>query len=184
MASVSFSSTIGGDNSTVTDDADLSTGLKKGGATTRFVPALAQIVAIAQWLVTWVGTQITTINAAVTSAAGYASTAVNSSTTQATTTTSITPASGAIAFTLAQTGKAFGLGQWVNVASAAALSTKWLLGQITAFNSGTGAMTVTVPAGFFTGAAFTDGIVTVSAPPGQTDVPNTRNVSTIGLATG
>lgn len=51
MASVTFSSTVGGNNSTVTDDANATTGLAGGGHRTRFVPALAQIVAIAQYVV-------------------------------------------------------------------------------------------------------------------------------------
>lgn len=50
MASVTFSSAIGGDNSVVTDDNNASTGLGNGGHRTRFVPALAQIVAIATYI--------------------------------------------------------------------------------------------------------------------------------------
>lgn len=42
--------TVGGDGSTTTDDADLTTGLANGGHRTRFVPALAQIVAIGVWV--------------------------------------------------------------------------------------------------------------------------------------
>lgn len=47
MASVNFDSTVGGDGSTVSDGTDPTTGLDGGGWRTRFVPALAQIVAIA-----------------------------------------------------------------------------------------------------------------------------------------
>ena len=47
MASVTFSPTVGGDGSVVTDDASATTGLANGGHRTRFVPALAQMVAVA-----------------------------------------------------------------------------------------------------------------------------------------
>jgi hypothetical protein len=47
MASVTFSTTVGGDGSTVTDDSNAGTGLAAGGHRTRFVPALAQAVAVA-----------------------------------------------------------------------------------------------------------------------------------------
>lgn len=47
MASVYFDPELGGDGSTVTDDADPSTGLANGGHRARFVPALSQAVAMA-----------------------------------------------------------------------------------------------------------------------------------------
>lgn len=47
MASVTFDPALGGDGSTVTDDADPTTGLANGGHRTRFVPALAQAVVMA-----------------------------------------------------------------------------------------------------------------------------------------
>lgn len=47
MSSVTFSTTVGGDGSTVTDDTSPTTGLDGGGHRTRFVPALAQVVAVA-----------------------------------------------------------------------------------------------------------------------------------------
>jgi len=52
MASVTFNEDIGGDGSTVTDDGNASTGLAQDGHRTRFVPALAQIVAVASWVKT------------------------------------------------------------------------------------------------------------------------------------
>ena len=48
MASVTFPLPLGGDGSTVTDDADPVTGLAGGGHRDRFVPALSQTVAMAQ----------------------------------------------------------------------------------------------------------------------------------------
>jgi hypothetical protein len=47
-------------------------------------------------------------------------------------------------FTLQQTGKAFVVGQWVNITSSANPSTAWMAGAITAFNAGSGSMTVNV----------------------------------------
>lgn len=51
MASVKFPVAVGGDDSTVTDDANPLTGLDGGGHRKRFVPALTQIVNIANWIV-------------------------------------------------------------------------------------------------------------------------------------
>jgi hypothetical protein len=143
---------VGGDGSTVTDDTNATTGLDAGGHRTRFVPALAQVVAVAQNAVT-----------SATSAAGYAASALGAPGTNATTTTSITPAAGSISFTLAQTGKLYSLGQTVVVASAAAPTTKYVQGQISAFTSGSGAMTIVVAAGAYLGTAFSDGVVSLSA---------------------
>lgn len=41
---------VGGDGSTTTDDRDPATGLDAGGWKTRFIPALAQVVGIANWV--------------------------------------------------------------------------------------------------------------------------------------
>jgi hypothetical protein len=54
MSSVFFDPEIGGDGSTVSDDADPNTGLRNYGWTTRFIPALAQLVAVATWTQDWV----------------------------------------------------------------------------------------------------------------------------------
>lgn len=51
MTATTFPSSVGGDNSTVSDDNNATTGLGNGGHRTRFVPALGQIVAIAQFVV-------------------------------------------------------------------------------------------------------------------------------------
>jgi hypothetical protein len=48
MSSVTFLTSLGGDGSTVTDDSSPTTGLDDGGHITRFVPALAQTVVMAQ----------------------------------------------------------------------------------------------------------------------------------------
>lgn len=96
-------------------------------------------------------------------AVAAASSAINSPATYATSTSSITPAIGANAFTLAQTGKAFVVGQFVTVADSSSPSTKFFNGPITAFNSGTGAITVDarVVVGTSSGSSW---VITASAP--------------------
>jgi hypothetical protein len=49
--SVTFSTSVGGDGSTVTDDDNPTTGLDNDGHVERFVPALAQVVAVASFVV-------------------------------------------------------------------------------------------------------------------------------------
>lgn len=73
-----------------------------------------------------------------------ATTAVNAPGTQATSTSTKTPAIGSWSLTLAQTGKTFTLGQWVSISSIAGPTSNWMVGAITAFTSSTGAMTVNV----------------------------------------
>lgn len=51
MASVTFPPEVGGSGLTVTDDVNPTTGLANGGHRARFVPALAQVVAVAQHVV-------------------------------------------------------------------------------------------------------------------------------------
>jgi hypothetical protein len=137
MASVYFDPAVGGDGSTVTDDANPTTGLANGGHRTRFVPALSQVVAVAGNTVTKASEALASANASAASAA----TALNAPGTQATSTTSLAIGLGSRSLTLAQTGKAFVVGQYVEIVNS---TTGWMVGLITAFTSGTGAMTVTV----------------------------------------
>lgn len=122
MASVTFPVNLGGNGSTVTDDSNTSTGLANGGHRTRFVPALSQFVAIAQ--------TVTTI--------GQSS--VNASTNGGTSTTSLSVGTGSKSLTT-QTAKTWFIGQFVIIANTAA-PTNYMIGQITAYDSGTGALTV------------------------------------------
>lgn len=172
MASVFFDPAVGGDASSVSDDSSPTTGLDNGGHRTRFVPALAQIVAIAQNVV-----------AKAAAAAASAASALNAPGTNATSTSSLTIGTGAISLTLAQTGKAFSVGQTALLARTSAPATTAMWGIITAFNSGTGAMTVQVPTGQTLGSGtFTDWTVSLTAS--GTGVGTNRQVATSGLATG
>ncbi|MEY4473328.1 MAG: hypothetical protein RL671_1632 [Pseudomonadota bacterium] len=101
------------------------------------------------------------VNGYASNAAASAATATNAPGTSATSTTSLAIGTGAKSLTV-QTGKAFVVGQWVTITSTATPA-NWMHGQITAYTSGTGALTVTAAAvgGSGTYAAWTIGL---SAP--------------------
>lgn len=80
MSSVTFSTTVGGDGSTVTDDDDATTGLRNGGWRTRFVPALTQEVAVAANAVASATAALSSKNAAASSASAASSSASAAST--------------------------------------------------------------------------------------------------------
>lgn len=122
--SATFPLALGGDGSTVTDDGNSATGLDNGGHRTRFVPALGQMLAVAQF--------VTNLSTNVYSAPG----------TNATSTTSLTVAPGAQSLVV-QTGKSLFAGQAVVVAYSAVPSTQ-MIGTITSYNSATGALVVNV----------------------------------------
>lgn len=92
-----------------------------------------------------------------------ANAAVNAPGTSATSTTSLSVGSGARSPTLAQTGKDFAVGQPVRIARTSAASTTWMQGIVTAFNSGTGAMTVAVSTFAGTGT-HTDWTISLTGP--------------------
>ena len=190
MASVTFPTSLGGDGSTVTDDANPSTGLANGGHRTRFVPALSQTVicmqggiadaqaevanaaaqvALAAGQVTLAANQVTLATTQANNAAGSASaaaasaaSAVNSPGTNATSTSSVAIGTGSKTLTV-QTGKNFVLGQPVMIARTSAPGTTWMAGNITAYNSGTGSLTVNVV--WIAGSGtFTDWTISLAAP--------------------
>jgi hypothetical protein len=80
MASVTFPPALGGDGSTVTDDANATTGLGNGGHRARFVPALTQFVAVAETAVDDVTASAASALDSKNSAAADAASASNSRT--------------------------------------------------------------------------------------------------------
>lgn len=70
---------------------------------------------------------------------------------------------GSQSLTLAQTGKNFVVGQFVTIARTSDPANSWMTGAITAFNSGTGAMTVNIINKYGSGT-FTDWTVSQATP--------------------
>jgi hypothetical protein len=150
MASVTFPPALGGDGSTVTDDANATTGLANGGHRSRFIPTFVQLIAICNnvigQLTTLLSSTTTQANNAATSAsnaATSATTALNAPGTTATSTTSTSLALGAKTITI-QTGKTIVPGMQVMVANTASPSTQYMRGTVTAYNSGTGQLDVSM----------------------------------------
>jgi hypothetical protein len=183
MASVYFDPAVGGDGSTVTDDANPTTGLANGGHRARFVPALAQVVAVAANTVTEANDAAASAAASAASAvasAASAATALNAPGTQATSTSTLTVGTGSKSLTLEQTGKNFVVGQYVQIVNS---TTVWMVGLITAFNSGTGAMTVNVTYNG-SGSSASSWTITPATPPVQpTSVLTPTNVTPASGAT-
>lgn len=89
MASVYFDPSSGGDGTTVSDDSNPVTGLAQGGHRTRFVPALGQLVAIANHVISQIG-------AALSAATSATSSATSASASAATASAAATAATGAV----------------------------------------------------------------------------------------
>ena len=92
MSSVTFSTTVGGDGSTVTDDDNATTGLRNGGWRTRFVPALTQEVAVAGNAVASATAALSSKNAAAASASAASASASAASTSETNAASSATAA--------------------------------------------------------------------------------------------
>lgn len=160
---VHFDTAVGGDGSTVTDDDNASTGLANGGFRTRLLPMFTNVVNIA-------------LNAlaSATAAAASALTAVNAPGTSATSTTSVAVGTGSKTLVI-QTGKNIVVGMAVMVAETAAPATNWMHGFVTAYNSGTGSLTVDVDATAGSGT-YTDWTISLSAPGSASLAAGTTNV--------
>jgi hypothetical protein len=157
MTSVTFPPALGGDGSTVTDDANATTGLANGGHRTRFVAALAQAVAVmsgavaqaaasvvsAANQVTLAANQVTLATNQANAAAASATTALNAPGTNATSTTSTSLATGAKTINI-QTGKSIVPGMQVMVANTASPATQYMRGTVTAYNTGTGQLDISI----------------------------------------
>jgi hypothetical protein len=186
MASVTFPPAIGGDGSTVTDDANATTGLGNGGHRLRFIPTFTQLVNVCNnvigQLTTLLGSTTTQANNAATSAsnaATSAATALSAPGTNATSTTSMLLGLGSKTITI-QTGKSIVAGMAIMVADAAAPATNYAHGVVTSYTSGTGALVFTVDYIFGSGT-LSNWIVSLTAPidpsraplasPGFTGVP-------------
>lgn len=152
---------------TYTDDSDPNTGLDGGGHVARFVPALADVVLACADLVNKINTAYATIDSKVSAGTTYmdavAATVTQSASTSATSTTTMTGSIAVKSFTLAQTGKAYSLGQTVNIADSTV--TVVMSGIITAYNSTTGAMSVNVSTLLGSGT-FSSWVISVGAAGG------------------
>jgi hypothetical protein len=110
--------------------------------------------------------------ASASAASASAASALAAPGTSATSTTSLTIGAGAKALTI-QTGKAYAVGQFVTVASTVS-PTNYMLGQITAYDAGTGALTVQV--GSVGGAGtFSAWTVAITAPGFNGDMSGALN---------
>lgn len=108
-------------------------------------------------------TSATNAGNSATAAANSAASAVLTPGSQATSTSSIAIGMGSQSLTLAQTGKNFVVGQFVTIARTSDPANSWMTGAITAFNSGTGAMTVNIINKYGAGT-FTDWTVSQATP--------------------
>lgn len=174
MASVTFSTTVGGDGSTVTDDANPTTGLGNGGHRTRLVPALSQVVAVAS-------------NAlgSATAAAASALTAINAPGTQATSTTpnDVTGAAGNDKTWTIQTGKSIVPGMSMVAARTSAPATTSMLGVVKTYNSGNGQLVLTIASVVGSGTGIADWTFSLTASAAGA-VATSRTISAGGIATG
>lgn len=160
---------IEGQTSEVTDQADIATA-QAVIATTQAGISTAQAVAAAA--------SAAAAGVSAAAAAASAASAANAPGTSATSTTSLTIGSGVKSLTI-QTGKLFSLGQTVIIARTSDPATQ-MSGTITAFNSGTGALDVTIPTNSFAGSGtYTDWTISLSGLRGATGSPGATLVRTV-----
>lgn len=153
---------------TYSDGADPDTGMGNGGHRARFILALYDFIAEAtarkgemQGLATAAADSEAAAADAEAAAAAWALTALNAPGTSATSVTNLTLIEAAIALTV-QAGKNFVAGQSVKIASAAN-PTLWMAGDITVYDSATGALSVTTRLKSGSGT-YASWIVSLTAP--------------------
>lgn len=140
---------------TYSADGSAALDMLNGGHRTNFIPCLSDM--------------LVEVAAAATSASAASTSATNASNYAAalsgTSSTSTTIGTGSKSFT-ASTGKQWQVGQYVYLARSAAPTT-YMAGQVTAYNSGTGALTVDVSATNGSGT-YTDWVITIGGAKGTT----------------
>ncbi len=190
--SVTFPSAIGGDNSTVTDDDNATTGLANGGAIVRLVPMFSQMVAVCSWTVNYINTSLSTLSTSLSTIATSLSAAQNSAlnaatsatqaanqanTLTATSSTSTLISTGSKTFTT-QSGEQFIAGQFVTIASSAN-PTNYMYGQVTSYVGSSLTINVSVIGGSGT---FADWLISLSGLQGNTGETGAVSISMLTYA--
>lgn len=172
MAQVTYPPEVGGDGTTISDDANPSTGLGGGGHRTRFIKALQQLVAVAQFVVT-----------KAQETAAYALNVLQSPATNATCASTITlAASGTFSFDLDQNDKAYMPGMPLTFALQSDL-TKQMSVRLDTFTPSTGVGTATISSATATGGSYSGWNVWRGS--GSGGAPITRIIGVAGgLLTG
>lgn len=181
--SVTFPAAQGGDGLTYNDGTVAPRNLANGGHRDNFVNMLSQTVIMAQSSTT----EAIASAASATAAAASAASAVAAPGTNATSTSSVAIGTGSKSFTI-QTGKSFVVGNFLTIAETANPAVNSMFGPITAYNSGTGALTVNVTqvVGSGTIAAWTvalSGPLLSTAPLNESKGSNIASASTVNLDT-
>lgn len=172
--SVTFLPSVGGSGLVVTDDANPNTGLADGGHRERFVPALAQVVDVAEFVVE------RALEAAASAAAAAGGVTTNS-------TSPSTATLPAVAGTLTLTGIAststYQPGMKIAAVSTTNPTTKGAYGTVSAWTPGAGPNTgsLSIVAEEVVGSGSVTGW---SISLSSFGVPKARTISTSGLATG
>ena len=172
MATFYADAALGGSGNTYTDDSNATTGLDGRGYVSRLVPMFADGINIA----TYSAGRATAAAASAVAADASASSALNAPGTNATSTTSVAIGTGSKSFTI-QTGKAYVIGQTLNIASAADPA-NFMAGQVTAYTSGSGALVVNVTQTGGSGTK-TDWIVSMGAIVSSTLPSQTGNAERV-----
>src|SRR5471030_2010379 len=118
---------------TYTDDSDPNTGMGAGGFRTRLLPMISDVTGN-------MDTDLAGANTAVANATASAASALAAPGTTGTSTTSATIATGSVTITI-QASKTIVVGSSFKIASTTSPS-NWMHGDVTAYNSSTGALTV------------------------------------------